>query len=1032
MCDKVLGKEEEQLNKYLHEKTHDFFHFLNPNEECCKCPVTPSSLRIRRSRFMLLFCHKESTNPCTESEGRKCICAVTPNEVCLDEIDVDLLHMLLVSSHIPISQKNMLESLYKQRYRVFQCWKSNKPVNFDELWTETEDIIKNIAYEMGGKMSASTWNNFLRRQKNSEPTIYSAKLSLKILEIEFETVNVTVTSMEDTTTGIHDNSNNENQDDGKQGNESGVFEGENQPQRVINLYSETLIIGDHCIFQNTGMSEASEIKINEYVQEQKKGNMNLLHRKGNVACLVNVDNESSESSIDTQRDDESKARIEWKVAGDGLDYEKMERILKMMDGLEIVAGAFAEIEFVRTGSVVIGTLFPALIVDDQSQFIKGIAKFLDTILDRCQIDISQDCIIKINIVVKKDRVISRKKSEMTTSAQMMQNQYCDYCTDKDTTLRSLLHQLKQMESTIIIATSGQITHANTCPMPLQKKNISIKTESPFKCVKCASKEIEIVSLKSKITKLEDQSKKTGVYGKMAHRRTFSDSTITSYDEFDDNKNVYDIIKDDIKNPLFSKVRCKRSCKYSDCDGIISELKEGETYRLLQKIGDWYEIVSEVPGCQSSFVLSKYIQVDDSTTDDFHSAEKIENISPQPKPVPRKSVSQLQFSTPKDLQKEKRLSLQFTEARSSIENFMRKSDFLKNKVKSLPADFETKDLFEGFVRRIKLSDSKYKDISSTCRQYVKFEGDVLAFYKERPKMIGEKAELKIELKDCIMKDKGDDDVCIELLTANGDNYLLYAEDKDSKMNLFLQISQKINEQDNAPDVEKDKDTQGGRAKPDFMKIVRMLMNFFSRRPRKESLESRGILKAEIFGSSIKEICETEKTKIPKFLQNCIAAIERSEITSDIYSKHENTVAVQTLRYQIEHENAALESSTPDVNSLTDLLLLFFEELKTPLLPFSLCSVMKQPEQKRKLLLKDRMNSLPICHKETFCFLLKHFLRLIEKYNVNIERLATTVGPALIRPRPEGEAQKEKCTWKNDDYPAKIIVLCLKEKSHFLNV
>lgn len=43
---------------------------------------------------------------------------------------------------------------------------------------------------------------------------------------------------------------------------------------------------------------------------------------------------------------------------------------------------------------------------------------------------------------------------MTTSAQMMQNQYCDYCTDKDTTLRSLLHQVKQMESTIIIATSG--------------------------------------------------------------------------------------------------------------------------------------------------------------------------------------------------------------------------------------------------------------------------------------------------------------------------------------------------------------------------------------------------------------------------------------------------------------------------------------------------------------------------------------------------------------------------------------------------
>lgn len=186
MCDKVLGNEEEQLNKYLHEKTHDFFHFLNPNEVCCKCPIAPSSLRIRKSRFILLFCDKESTKPCQEAKGRKCICAVIPNKVCLDEIDVDLLHMLLVSSNIPINQKNMLDSLYKQRYRVFQCWKSDQTVNFDELWKETEDIIKNIAYEMGGNLSVMTWKKLLRRHKNSEPTIYSAKLSLKILDVEFE------------------------------------------------------------------------------------------------------------------------------------------------------------------------------------------------------------------------------------------------------------------------------------------------------------------------------------------------------------------------------------------------------------------------------------------------------------------------------------------------------------------------------------------------------------------------------------------------------------------------------------------------------------------------------------------------------------------------------------------------------------------------------------------------------------------------------------------------------------------------------
>lgn len=119
-----------------------------------------------------------------------------------------------------------------------------------------------------------------------------------------------------------------------------------------------------------------------------------------------------------------------------------------------------------------------------------------------------------------------------------------------------------------------------------------------------------------------------------------------------------------------------------------------------------------------------------------------------------------------------------------------------------------------------------------------------------------------------------------------------------------------------------------------KIRERLLNFLKKRPPVESLREKGIIKDEnVFGSTLNLICLKEATKIPRFVHECIQAIESNDITADgIYRACGNISTVQKLRYEINQDNYGGLWKEPDVHVLTGLLKMFFRDLKEPLFPF----------------------------------------------------------------------------------------------------
>lgn len=119
-----------------------------------------------------------------------------------------------------------------------------------------------------------------------------------------------------------------------------------------------------------------------------------------------------------------------------------------------------------------------------------------------------------------------------------------------------------------------------------------------------------------------------------------------------------------------------------------------------------------------------------------------------------------------------------------------------------------------------------------------------------------------------------------------------------------------------------------------KIRERLLNFLKKRPPLESLREKGIIKDEnVFGCTLELICLSENSRIPRFVQECVQAIEKNDITADgLYRACGNLSTVQKLRFEINQENYQNLWKEQDVHVLTGLLKMFFREMKEPLFPY----------------------------------------------------------------------------------------------------
>ena len=189
-----------------------------------------------------------------------------------------------------------------------------------------------------------------------------------------------------------------------------------------------------------------------------------------------------------------------------------------------------------------------------------------------------------------------------------------------------------------------------------------------------------------------------------------------------------------------------------------------------------------------------------------------------------------------------------------------------------------------------------------------------------------------------------------------------------------------------------------------KIRERLLLFLRRRPALETLKKKGIFKDEpVFGCTLSHLCLREKTTTPKFVKQCIQAIESRDLTSDgIYRVCGNLSHVQKIRFQVNQDNYSGIDSEEDVHVLTGLLKMFFRDMKEPLLPCHLfdslikCVSIKDKNQKIKSVSKI-IKDLPQANHDTLKFLLQHLLRvkeLSQENRMHIQNLAIVFGPTLM--------------------------------------
>ncbi|XP_008946313.1 PREDICTED: rho GTPase-activating protein 15, partial [Merops nubicus] len=86
--------------------------------------------------------------------------------------------------------------------------------------------------------------------------------------------------------------------------------------------------------------------------------------------------------------------------------------------------------------------------------------------------------------------------------------------------------------------------------------------------------------------------------------------------------------------------------------------------------------------------------------------------------------------------------------------------------------------------------------------------------------------------------------------------------------------------------------------DRNRVKSRLKKFISRRPSLKTLQEKGLIKDQIFGSHLHLVCEHEKSTVPQFVRLCINAVEKRGLDVDgIYRVSGNLATIQKLRFVV---------------------------------------------------------------------------------------------------------------------------------------
>ncbi|XP_077828274.1 rho GTPase-activating protein 27 isoform X16 [Macaca mulatta] len=232
-------------------------------------------------------------------------------------------------------------------------------------------------------------------------------------------------------------------------------------------------------------------------------------------------------------------------------------------------------------------------------------------------------------------------------------------------------------------------------------------------------------------------------------------------------------------------------------------------------------------------------------------------------------------------------------------------------------------------------------------------------------------------------------------------------------------------------EKEEDARPNAAAPalgpgvlesDLSKVRYKLRKFLQRRPTLQSLREKGYIKDQVFGCALAALCERERSRVPRFVQQCIRAVEARGLDIDgLYRISGNLATIQKLRYKVDHdERLDLDDGRwEDVHVITGALKLFFRELPEPLFPFShfrqfIAAIKLQDQAQRSRCVRDLVRSLPAPNHDTLRMLFQHLCRVIEhgeQNRMSVQSVAIVFGPTLLRPEVEETSMPMTMVFQN---------------------
>ncbi|XP_058695493.1 rho GTPase-activating protein 15 [Poecile atricapillus] len=221
--------------------------------------------------------------------------------------------------------------------------------------------------------------------------------------------------------------------------------------------------------------------------------------------------------------------------------------------------------------------------------------------------------------------------------------------------------------------------------------------------------------------------------------------------------------------------------------------------------------------------------------------------------------------------------------------------------------------------------------------------------------------------------------------------------------------------------------------DRNRVKSRLKKFISRRPSLKTLQEKGLIKDQIFGSHLHLVCEHEKSTVPQFVRLCIKAVERRGLDVDgIYRVSGNLATIQKLRFVVNQEEKLNldDSQWEDIHVVTGALKMFFRELPEPLFPYCFFeqfveAIKIQDNATRIKSIRSLVKKLPRPNYDTMKILFEHLQKIAAKESVNLmstQSLGIVFGPTLLRPEKETGNMAVHMLYQNQ-----IVELMLSEYS-----